>query len=542
MSDLLHFFKQPVHSIPLPEQFTYPFHYTPHPLSRLAVREVQEYLEHQTHWHEELEKGKMFGVLIVRTPNGETGFLAAFSGNLAKRNNHPYFVPPIYDLLRPEGFFKIEEENISLLNERIRILEQDPQYRSTLTFLKEQTASADQEISAAKQFLKEEKIRREERRLNKPDETERALMIRESQFQKAELKRLEKNRQEQIERIREEIAGFEEEIGMLKAERKERSAKLQLQLFNRFRILNNRGETKGLSEIFSQTVRKTPPAGAGECAGPKLLQYAYLHDLKPLAMAEFWWGNSPKTEIRHHGNYYPACKGKCEPILSHMLQGLDVEANPLNNAHRQVTDLKVLFEDEWLMVIDKPSGLLSVPGKSDAESVYTLIKKKYPDATGPLIVHRLDMATSGLLLITKHKEAHKILQAQFKERTVSKKYIALLEGRIERTEGIIDLPLCPDPIDRPRQVVDAKHGKPAVTRFEVIGFDGKRTRIAYYPLTGRTHQLRVHSAHPAGLNTPIAGDELYGQKAERLYLHAEYLEFSHPITHERIGIERKAEF
>jgi tRNA pseudouridine32 synthase/23S rRNA pseudouridine746 synthase len=306
--------------------------------------------------------------------------------------------------------------------------------------------------------------------------------------------------------------------------------------------LNAKGEKKDLSELFKDTTQKVPPAGAGECAAPKLLQYAYQNGLIPIAMAEFWWGDSPKQEIRRHGYYYPACKGKCEPILKHMLVGLQVDENPLQKEALRKKELEIVYEDEWLVVVNKPAGMLSVPGKSDSDSVYQQMIKRYPNATGPMIVHRLDMATSGLLLIAKNKEVHQNLQAQFKNRTIEKRYTAILDGCIKMDEGIIQLPIRPEPNDRPRQVVDHIYGKPAITRYQVIERKAEQTRISFYPLTGRTHQLRVHAAHPFGLNAPIIGDELYGIKADRLYLHAEYIAFQHPITNQKITIEKKAGF
>ena len=259
-------------------------------------------------------------------------------------------------------------------------------------------------------------------------------------------------------------------------------------------------------------------------------------------MAEFWWGDSPKNEIRRHGCYYPACKGKCEPILKHMLQGLSVEENPLLRELQQEKDLEIVYEDDALVVVNKPAGMLSVPGKLDVDSVYQRMKRRYPEATGPMIVHRLDMATSGLLLIAKTKEAHQNLQAQFKNRIVQKRYVALLSEVLAEEEGKILLPLRPDPEDRPRQVVDRIHGKTAITHYQVIGREKEGTRVFFYPQTGRTHQLRVHAAHPSGLNAPIIGDELYGKKAERLYLHAEYIAFHHPISGQWIEVEKKADF
>jgi len=608
---MIHFFKKPVSHLALPEKFTYPFHYTPHPLCVLAAEEVKEYIASRKEWQEELAFGKMFGVLIVQTDNGITnneenqiGYLAAFSGNLAGKNLHPYFVPPVYDLLQPEGFFKIEEEQISAINIRIRELENSSSYLDSKEKWKIETEQAKAVLNQAKAELKMAKEAREIRRQSSPElsEEEQASLIRESQYQKAEYKRLEKEWKKRLEELETEVRHFDIEIERLKTERKERSAALQRKLFEQFRMLNAQGEVKDLYTIFEQTVQKVPPAGAGECALPKLLQYAYLHQLKPLAMAEFWWGDSPKNEIRHHGYYYPSCKGKCEPILQHMLQGLEVDENPLLNPVHEEEELEIVFEDEWLLVVNKPAGMLSVPGKAeDRDSVYHRLKKKYPEATGPMIVHRLDMATSGLLLVAKTKEVHRDLQAQFANRSIKKRYVAVLDGAIIKTEketkpiaekailiaketvstkktakaertgntGRIELPLCLNPLDRPRQMVSSEHGKEAITEYQIISESEritsesentfnesnridesersinesrKYTRIVFYPLTGRTHQLRVHAAHPEGLGCPILGDELYGKKADRLYLHAEYIEFRHPIYGDTLCIQKEADF
>lgn len=540
---MIHFFQDAIAHIESPDKFTYPFHYTPHPLCVIAAKEVQAYLSSQTQWEQELQQGKMFGVLVVQTREGKTGYLAAFSGILAGRNLHPFFVPPVYDLLQPQGFFKMEEENISAINAQIKELREDTHYQDLLHQLKEQTIRCQQELSTAKAELKAAKNAREVRRLTgNPDEAELSAMIHESQFQKAELKRMERRWKEIIAELQARADTFTRQIETLKMERKTRSAALQQKLFEQFRLLNARGEIKDIYTIFNQTAQKLPPAGTGECAAPKLLQYAFLHHLKPVAMAEFWWGNSPKAEIRRHGYYYPACKGKCEPILGHMLQGMEVEHNPLQENVHHDTPLEIVYEDDWLLVINKPAGMLSVPGKGNVDSVYLRIKSMYPEAAGPLIVHRLDMATSGLLLIAKTKETHQNLQAQFKSRTIKKRYIALLDGELPAEKGIIDLPLRPDPLDRPRQVVDVASGKPAVTHYQVLKHAARHTLVAFSPLSGRTHQLRVHAAHPQGLNCPIAGDELYGRKAERLYLHAEALTFIHPVTGKSIHVEKKADF
>ncbi len=539
---MFHSFQTSIAGIELPRLFTYPFHYTPHPLCVMAAGEVQAYINKQTRWKEELDKGKMFGVLIVRTSNGQTGYLAAFSGNLCGSNSHSFFVPPVYDLLKPDGFFKIEEEQISAINHQIGQLQNCDRYLELQQKMERETVSSQQALSEARKVLKAAKEKREQRRLHRPNENEQAAMIRESQYQKAEFKRLERYWKEQISEIKTEMESFSSRIEALKAERRNRSAALQQKLFQQFNFLNAKGETKNLCAIFEETVQKTPPAGAGECAAPKLLQYAYLSGLSPIAMAEFWWGESPKTEIRHHGYYYPSCRGKCEPILRHMLQGLDVEPAPSERYSLSQNMPEILFEDQWLLVLHKPEGVLSVPGKSEEQSIYSLLRARYPEATGPLVVHRLDMATSGLLLAAKTQEVHRHLQAQFENRSIKKRYIALLDGILPEEEGVIDLPICPDYLDRPRQMVNEELGKTAITRYQVMDRKNGQTRIAFFPLTGRTHQLRVHAAHPLGLNCPIVGDELYGRKAERLYLHAEYLEFIHPVSGQRMVIEKKAEF
>ena len=492
-----------------------------------------------------MQRGKMFGVLVVKSSEGEVGFLAAFSGNLCGTNNLPYFVPPVYDLLSPNSFFPEEERKIDEINAVINRLINHPDYLSRKEKLSQLVHKTETELSAFRQEIREAKRRREERRRQSPGEEELAAMICESQFQKAELKRRERKAKEAIHNFQQDINRYEDTINRLKEERHRRSVALQMRLFHAFQMRNALGETRDLCDIFRETPQAVPPAGAGECAAPKLLQYAYLNGFEPLAMAEFWWGDSPKGELRRHGHFYPACRGKCLPILTFMLQGLNVEPDPLTAEAEAEHIPIIIYEDEWLAVVDKPAGMLSVPGKGEACSVQTWARKQFPSATGPLVVHRLDMATSGLLLIAKNKEIHQNLQAQFKNKTVRKRYIALLDGRPAEHEGFISLPLLPDPLDRPRQVVSHEHGKPSITRYEVLAYDDPRpgiTRIAFYPQTGRTHQLRVHAAHPEGLNAPIFGDALYGKPGARLYLHAERLEFIHPATHQSLCIESPAEF
>lgn len=541
-TDYIHRFSHKITGIPLPVAFTFPFHYTPHKLTILAADEVQAYLRSRTDWEEELHAGKMFGVLVVRTSNGQIGYLAAFSGNLAGSNLHDFFVPPIYDLLKPDGFFRIEEANISAINMQIKKMEESMEYQSARTTLAETTSMAEQQLSKAKQALKEAKAEREKKRAQGVDETELKRMERESQFQKAEYKRMERRMKDEINVYTEKLQTIERTIDQLKQERRKRSARLQQQLFEQFHILNAKGEIKDLCEIFKDTPQKTPPAGAGECALPKLLQFAYLHRLEPLAMGEFWWGMSPKDEIRHEGHFYPSCKSKCEPILKHMLIGLEVEKNPLaENIHKD-TPLEIIYEDEWIVVINKPAGMLSVPGKDNLDSVSQRLHRLYPHATGPLIVHRLDMATSGLMLAAKDKNIHQQLQALFETRKIKKRYTAILEGNVPDNEGKITLPLCPDINDRPRQRVDYEYGKPAVTLYKVLEKTPDETLVSFYPQTGRTHQLRVHAAHNQGLNCPIKGDELYGKKSDRLYLHAAELSFIHPVTGKKMHIIKESGF
>ena len=539
---MFHSFQTSIAGIELPRLFTYPFHYTPHPLCVMAAGEVQAYINKQTRWKEELDKGKMFGVLIVRTSNGQTGYLAAFSGNLCGSNSHSFFVPPVYDLLKPDGFFKIEEEQISAINHQIGQLQNCDRYLELQQKMERETASSQQALSEARKVLKAAKEKREQRRLHRPNENEQAAMIRESQYQKAEFKRLERYWKEQISEIKTELESFSSQIEALKAERRNRSAALQQKLFQQFNFLNAKGETKNLCAIFEETVQKTPPAGAGECAAPKLLQYAYLSGLSPIAMAEFWWGASPEAEIRKHGYYYPACKSKCEPILGHMLQGLDVEPNAHENSKHLDHEPELVYEDEWMAAVNKPAGMLSVPGKGDAPSVWSWARAHFPEATGPLLVHRLDMDTSGVLLIAKDPETHRKLQQLFETRHIKKRYIALLDGTVTDDEGIVRLPLCPNPDDRPRQMVSTAYGKAAVTRFEVLSRSHGQTRVAFYPFTGRTHQLRVHAAHPEGLDTPIVGDNLYGRRASRLFLHAETVTFRHFKTGRWVSITAPAPF
>ena len=577
-----------------------PLDYEPHPLCIQACREVQEMLARREDWQEEIARGKMFGVLIVENVKTDDdapkwGYLAAYSGQIGGRSDWEDFVPAVFDYLQPDGYFKTHEAEISHINLSISHLEKDERMKEARALIRKLQEERKRTIAAYQEKMKEAKAKRDSRReAGKLSESEEAEMIRESQFMKAELRRLKKSLSEKTA-LETEFEDYQENILRLKQLRKQLSDALQQWLFSQFRMLNQEGESKDLLEIFRDEALKeypqaaiatsriaalkmVPPAGSGECCEPKLLQYAYQHGYKPLQMAMFWWGESPKEEIRHHLQFYPACNGKCKPILHWMLPpsvfespasaeyGIGGQKGTLPKQVEMLYEqVETLYEDRELTVIHKPAGLLSVPGKDAAQpSVYALMRRKYPEATGPLIVHRLDMATSGLMIIAKTEFAYHRLQKEFLNHRVQKKYIAIISEKeisgkeisgkeISKKEisekeipkkGIISLPLLPDYLNRPRQMVNHEQGKEAITEYEILErIDGSHLRIALYPKTGRTHQLRVHCAHQEGLNAPILGDPLYGnEKAARLHLHAEEITFEHPLTGKKITIKRKADF
>ena len=554
-----------------------PLDYEPHPLCIQACREVQEMLANREDWQKEIARGKMFGVLIVENVKTDAdnpkwgyqtadddapkwGYLAAYSGQIGGRSDWEDFVPAVFDYLQPDGYFKTHEAEISHINLSISHLEKDERMKEARTLIRKLQEERKRTIAAYQEKMKEAKAKRDSRReAGNLSESEEAEMIRESQFMKAELRRLKKSLSEKTA-LETEFEDYQENILRLKQLRKQLSDALQQWLFSQFRMLNQEGESKDLLEIFRDEALKeypqaaiatsriaalkmVPPAGSGECCEPKLLQYAYQHGYKPLQMAMFWWGESPKEEIRHHLQFYPACNGKCKPILHWMLPASTFEPEAINLS---IYDkVETLYEDREIAVIHKPEGLLSVPGKDAAQpSVYALMRRKYPEAIGPLIVHRLDMATSGVLLIAKTEFAYHRLQQAFLNHQIQKKYVAIISGRDIPEKGIISLPLLPDYLNRPRQIVNHEQGKEAITEYEILErIDGSHLRIALYPKTGRTHQLRVHCAHQEGLNAPILGDPLYGnEKAARLHLHAEEITFEHPLTGKKIAIKRKADF
>lgn len=592
-----------------PKRMNNPLDYTPHPLCIKACKELQTYLAERKDWQEEICRGKMFGVLIVeKLPQNiaqgksEIGYLAAYSGQIGGRSDWDDFVPAVFDYLQSDGYFKNHEAEITRINQSILQLESDERMKEAKKLIASLEEERKKTIAAYQKKIKEAKAkrdaRREEARLDPEHKAvtpeEEQEMTKESQFMKAELRRLKKSLAEKTT-LETEYADYQDNLQRLKQLRKTLSDALQQWLFSQFRMLNYQGESKDLLEIFrdaafQDTTRRdsafrdslldspqasiiskrtafkmVPPAGSGECCEPKLLQYAYSHGFKPLQMAMFWWGESPKEEIRHHLQFYPACNGKCKPILHWMLPDKVFATSTTAMSPNDNTSIKdvstynkveTLFEDQELAVIYKPEGLLSVPGKDSLQpSIYALMRKRYPTAASPLIVHRLDMATSGLMVIAKTEFAYHRLQKEFLHHRVQKKYIAIIGCKdkeacdrlakvSKRGRAFLSLPLMPDYLDRPRQIVHHEQGKEAITEYEILErIDDTHLRLALYPKTGRTHQLRVHCAHQKGLNAPILGDPLYGnEKASRLHLHAEEITFEHPLTGKKITIQRKADF
>lgn len=554
---LSYFSDSAVNNIALPERFTFPFYYEPHPLTKIAAAELQHYLETHTDLdhnfglsadRDDMVIGKMFGVLVVADNKGKNGYLSAFSGKLAGTNDHSRFVPPVFDMLTENSFFLKEQEVISAVNTQIESILCDENYIRLKENIEQLSLQSAAEISAFKKQLKQNKdsralLRAEKKsKLNAHEyELFEADLIKQSLYDKYLLRVLTEKWETILEHAKMQLSSYETRIEALKDERKERSAILQNQLFEQYTFLNIEGRQKSLQDIFKSTAFGKPPAGAGECATPKLLQYAFAHGYKPLAMAEFWWGSSPKSEIRQHKQFYPACTGKCKPILAHMLEGITVDENPFLLPAKDNISLDIIYEDESLVVVNKPAGLRSVPGIDIDDSVYSRLKDAMVIAE-PLIIHRLDMGTSGLLLVAKTPQAHKQIQRQFLNRAVTKRYTALLSKAISDSEGEISLPLIPDLYNRPMQLVCFETGKKSVTQWKVIEVNDSTTRIHFWPLTGRTHQLRVHAAHKLGLNAPIVGDDLYGTSDKRLHLHAAYIAFTHPVSKKRMEFEIAEDF
>lgn len=560
-----HAFNQPTDHIILPERFTFPFFYQPHEIAMMAANEMMAQLEQindsfqssrasnisQPHAHTFEAKqgsGKMFGVLVVKDASGQLGYLKAFSGKINDSNHHQGFVPPVFDMLKNDGYFRSEMERINTVSSDLKVAQSDiaiPELSQQLQQLQQQ---AQQEVETLRlETVKrraDRKSRREEANQLPTVEREKELEIlgTESVADKNQLKYIKNHWQSQIESVQQLLDAKLNEVERLKQLRANLSHQLQHELFKSYRFLNANRESKDLIEIFANTTSPIPPAGSGECAAPKLLQYAYANQLQPIALAEFWWGVSPKSEIRKHKQYYPACQSKCQPILGHMLQGLNVDDNPLLINPAQDKPLELLYQDDAIVVVNKPANFLSVPGRHIKDSALTRLEADFPDCEGPFVIHRLDMATSGILVFALTRRANKSLQKQFISRSVKKRYVAKLARKDIAATGKIDLPMCGDPYDRPRQLVCHEHGKSALTTWQVKTQDESGTTLYLHPHTGRTHQLRVHCAHHEGLDSPIIGDTLYGEPEKRLYLHAESLCFKHPYTNETLQFQVDAEF
>ncbi|WP_418609615.1 pseudouridine synthase [Pseudoalteromonas sp. US3C1013] len=545
-------FNENIDNLALPEQFTFPFYYKPHPLAVAAAKQLQQQLKKLDKAildTDDIDAGKMFGVLVVQDEAQQLGFISAYSGQIAGIDEQLHFAPNVALKHIDDAEFSQQSQVINDINAQITALQNSDNYQQIEQQLTTARQHYEQQLIAKQQAMQVTRKQRKQQRqvaskqLNN-DEFEKLKnqLAGQSIVEKKQLQALKQQWQKRIAALEQAQLTINDEINGLKKRRKVLSKNLQKKLFAQYQFLNANGEVTDLNAIFAKLPEHTPPSGAGDCAAPKLLQYAYKHNLKPLAMAEFWWGAPPKSAIRHHLHYYPSCYSKCQPILGHMLEGLNVEDNPLLINPAQGKDLTIVYQDDDLLVVNKPAEFLSVPGINIDDSVYMRIKTQFPHASGPLIVHRLDMSTSGLLMIALNKRVHKALQKQFIERSVEKRYVALVAGNIAAESGSIELPLVLDFDDKPRQMVCYKTGKPSLTTWQVLERKNNTTRLQLYPKTGRTHQLRVHCAHHLGLNTPIVGDTHYGEKSDRLHLHAEYLAFTHPISHERLEFEVAADF
>lgn len=531
---MIHHFSGAIPQLPL--KLNSPFSARVPEVVSVAAGEVMTHVAANPELKEFFESGKMLGVMVVRR-GAEVGYIAAYSGNLPNNfEDISYFVPPVYDLRAATSFFPPEEQKIVKITDDIEKILNSERYVSSVKALAYVTEKAAAELASYKVKMAEDKVRRHARRKQGLSEAEEDVLIRQSQFQKAEYKRMQGSWNDKINNARLVLQRIKDEVDNLRTLRAELSAILQNRLFGQFVFLNGNGERQSLLQIFENEKIKLPPAGAGECAAPRLLQYALKNGLTPVGIGEFWYGEPLGGDIRIHGNFYEACVAKCRPILRFMLQGIDVEAEeePI-----EVSSLRVLYEDEWLLAIDKPAGLLSVPGKSENACALTVLSSMrggvefYP-------VHRLDLDTSGVLVFAKSLAMQTVIQKLFASRDVHKTYYAIVNGVPENNSGTISLPMRSDYLKRPRQVVDFEHGKIAVTDFEVVKISGSKTKLKLIPHTGRTHQLRVHCAHHQGLAMPIVGDRLYGfsdeSYADRMMLHAAEVEFVHPMTCNHVKI------
>ncbi|WGV97855.1 pseudouridine synthase [Vibrio sp. YMD68] len=571
LTNKLSSFKSPIEHLQRPERFTFPYYYTPHPLAVTAMTELQHYLATQKEWkHDFSDQGKMFAVLVIETEQGELGYLSSFSGSRSVvRSEFPdesdipgFFVDPIYDPRVDTDAQAQWIEKKNRLDAHILSLTHHPVFIERKARYTSLEAQAETEITDGQTALAVNKAKRKELRKkaelrlgNDLDEQQLQAIIHElghqSSKEKQELKLIKNKWKQSLENLIQLIQDTETEIENLQQKRQQVMARIADEKHKSCRFLNRKGELKSTYDLFKlgpsnpkneANAKKAPIKGSSEENLPLLLQAAYQHGFTPLALGEFWWGASPYHQIRQHKNLYPVCQSKCFEILEHMLEGIETDESPLEQTPSLNKELEIIYEDDALVVVNKPAEFLSVSGKYISDSVHARMQVRYPNATGPLVVHRLDMSTSGLIVFALTSEANKHVQQQFINRTVVKRYTALLEGTLSHTSGTITLPLRGDMEDRPRQMVCHRSGRNAQTDYHVIEKIGHRTKVDLYPKTGRTHQLRVHCAHSSGLNTPIVGDDLYGFKDKRLHLHAGYLKLRHPISNDLIEFTAPSDF
>lgn len=492
--------------------------------------------------------GKMFGVLVVRSPVG-TAYLMGFSGMLDGQWEVPGFVPPVFDTAAGTNLLAEAADTIASFTAQLEALVTSERYRTAMTQLTDTKAFAALAIRRQEQINARQK---KERELLRASGESLAIETanRQSQYDRAHSKRLKKQWAHKIHRAEEYLDRLNDEAQAYKRQRSQCSKRTQVEHFKLYALLNQAGETRNPLALFAPDM---PPAGAGDCAAPKLLQAAWRRGYQPLALAEFWLGAPPAGQIRHDRQFYPPCRSRCAPILKHMLPSSRPLPKAVSSTRPEMPD--ILFEDDCLLVIDKPSGLLSVPGKTDAASVQSIVAARYP-ALHVLPVHRLDQDTSGVLLLAKSMETYRKLQHQFMSRSVDKRYVAILAGHPENYapdnrashEGWIKLPLRVDLEDRPRQMVCYDYGKEALTHYRILATSPNSTRVELTPHSGRTHQLRVHAAHIDGLNRPILGDALYGNNTmypnrhDRLHLHAARLAIEHPASRKPLVITSATPF
>ena len=545
----------------LPERFTFPYYYSPHPIADIAASELQAQLKAMG--VDESALGNLYAVLVVRNAQGELGYLSAFSGlelqpQLVNSLSEFPFVPAIFDSIKYQQTHQNDFENLAKITEQLDDLKTKNLLALRVDNLKTVQTQAELALKQKQQLISENKaLRKATRKQAEQDlaEAELADLIRQlgiqSSQEKRELKSLKSQLNDQIEQAKTQLENQKLAISSIEEAREKLEQLLEHARLASYQFHNQYGHIKSLDKLLRGQVPDGQAAipVTGDCCTPKLLNCAFQHNLTPVALTEFWWGTPPQAEVRQHKNLYPVCQSKCFEILEHMLEGIELDENPLIVTPSVGKTFDIIYEDTYFIVVNKPEEFLSVPGKFIEDSIYTRVKALYPDATGPLIVHRLDMSTSGLLVLALTAEANKHIQKQFIDRTVEKRYTALIDGLIENDSGTVNLPLRGDMTDRPRQLVCHQHGRIAETAWEVVARNEATntsmpptTKVHLYPKTGRTHQLRVHCAHVNGLGLPITGDDLYGFKRDRLYLHAGYLKFTHPSTGEVMEFEVDAKF